>query len=104
MLLARMIVKPFRINLVLQMNARGPCLFKEVEHVDDMSRFAESSTNINDDWYFNGGGNGPSCFHHICQREIRFHHTRRVPERTAGQVESPKSNPFRSPSGNDVVN
>src|SRR6202163_829239 len=103
MLLARMVVKPFRINLVFQVNARGPRFFKQVDHVYDMSRLAESSPNINHDGYVNCIGDGPSGFHHICQSEIRFHHTRRVTERTAWQVESLKSNPFCSPSGNDVV-
>src|ERR1700674_4335977 len=103
MLLARMVVKPFRINLVLQVNAGGPRFFKQVDHVNDMSRLAESSPNINHDGNINCIGDGQSGFHHICQSEIRFHHTCRIPERTAGQVESTKSNLFCSPSGNDVV-
>src|SRR6202521_3358883 len=102
MLLARVVVKPFRINLVLQVNAGGSRFFKQVDHVNDVSRLAESSPNINHDGNIHCIGDGPSGFHHICQSEIRFHHTCRVPERTAGQVESPKSNPFRRPSGNDV--
>src|ERR1700730_4961589 len=103
MLLARMVVKPFRINLVFQVNACGPRFFKQVDHVYDVSRLAESSPNINHDGYIHCIGDGPSDFHHICQGEIRFHHTRRVPERTAGEVESTKSNLLCSPSGNDVV-
>src|SRR5580704_6139687 len=103
MLLAGMVVKPLRINLILQVNARSPRFFKQMDHVHDMSRLAESSPNINHDGYVNRIGDGSSGFHHICQSEIGFHHTCRVPERTAGQVESTKSDPFRSPCGNDVV-
>src|ERR1700730_11967146 len=103
MLLAYMVVKPFGIDLVLEMNARGPRFFKQVDHVYDMSRFAESGPNINYDGYVNCVGDGPNGLHHICQGEIRFHHTRRVPERTTRQVESPKSYLFRNPSGKDVV-
>src|ERR1700694_2424626 len=88
MLLARMVVKPFRINLVLQVNARGSSFFKQVDHVYDVSRLAKSSPNINHDGYINCIGDGTRGFHHICQSEIRFHHTCRVPQRTAGQVES----------------
>src|SRR6267378_354920 len=103
MLSAHVVVKSFWINLVLQVNAGGPRMFKYPHRVDDMSRLPESSSNVDHHGNIHYRGDGASGRCHIFQGEIRFHHSRGVTERTAGQVESPKSNPFSGPSRNGVV-
>src|SRR5260370_39729237 len=46
MLRTQVVVKPFRINLVLQVNAGSPRMFKYAHRVDNMGRLAESSSYV----------------------------------------------------------
>src|SRR5258708_5775829 len=103
MLSAHVVVKPFRINLVLQVNPGGPRMFEYPHRVDNMGRLAESCPNVDHhgNIHYAGDSAGSRC--HIFQGEIGFHHSRGVTERTAGQVERPKSNLFSSLSCNGVV-
>src|ERR1700730_216346 len=103
MLHAHVVMKPFRIDLILQVDAGGASVFKRPYSVSNMCGLTEPSPDVNNHGNIHYGRDGARRFCHIFQGEIRFHHTSGVAEGTTRQVEPSESDPLGNSGRNGIV-